>query len=250
MGVKVEDSVEIFFNLARHNILAILLKMMIVLKEKVLTNYEKLQILLLFEILVLFNMSLGLKRVKKLLRSTEGFETISQPDFWAPIHFSPKLNECVKVQCLLFSIRISRQKSFTEKFVENYVALAREYVSYLEQALEKNELSGTAVGVETLKVQSISQIILESEQCEFFLKLVSDLPKKSILIGHEKMKSDSVFGNFRALVKCANCGVLEKSEKQFQKCSRCGFVFYCSKACQKSDWSNHKKICKEMKKEN
>merc|ERR1712098_1004098 len=126
---KEEDAVEMFFNFARHNILAILFKMMTVLKEKVLTNYKSSEILLLDAILALFNISLRLKRVQKLLRSTEGFETISQPGFWAPIHFSPKLLYGVKVQSLWFSIRIARQKSFTEKFVENYVALARECVS-------------------------------------------------------------------------------------------------------------------------
>merc|ERR1712034_174287 len=101
---------------------------------------------------------------------------------------------------------------------------------------------------------SISQIILESEQGEFFLKFVSDLPEKSFLIplesDAEKMKSHSIWGNVQALMKCANCGVLEKSEKQFQKCSRCGFVFYCSKACQRNDWQNHKQICKQIRKQN
>merc|ERR1712098_459837 len=228
--------------------------MMIVLKEKALTNYKKLQIILLNAIFTFFNVSLGLKRVQKLLRNTEGFETISQPCFWAPIHFSPKLFDGVKVQSLWFSIRISRQKSFTETFVENYVALARGSVSSSEQAHEKNQLSVNAMRAEILTVQSISQIILESEQSEFFLKFVSDLPEKPALIPTESqvenMKSHRFVGNFRALVKCASCGVLEKLEKEFQKCSRCGFVFYCSKACQKSDWPNHKQICKEINKQN
>merc|ERR1712098_430275 len=101
---------------------------------------------------------------------------------------------------------------------------------------------------------SISEIILESEQGEFFLKLVSDLPEKSLLIASESvaelMKTHNIFGKARALVKCANCGTLEISEKQFQKCSRCGSVFYCSKVCQKSDWPNHKQICKAIRKQN
>merc|ERR1712098_470382 len=100
-------------------------------------------------------------------------------------------------------------------------------------------------------LQSISQIILESDQGEFFLKLVSDLPEKSTLIASESeaemIKTDCILEKALALVKCANCGVFEESEKQFQKCSRCGFVFYCSKACQKSDWPNHKQICKIRK---
>merc|ERR1712096_396833 len=102
--------------------------------------------------------------------------------------------------------------------------------------------------------QSISQIILESDQGEFFLKLVSDLPEKSSLIASESvaefMKIHNILGKTLALMKCANCGVLEKSEKQFQKCSRCGFVFYCGKVCQRNDWKKHKQICKEIRKQN
>merc|ERR1712098_629117 len=131
---------------------------------------------------------------------------------------------------------------------ENYVALAREFIFQLDQ------LSADVVQKITFHatLQSISQIILESEQSEFFLKLVSDLPEKLSLIASESenecMKTNRFVGKARALVKCANCGVLEKSERQFQKCSRCGFVFYCSKVCQKSDWPNHKQVCKEIRK--
>merc|ERR1712098_664143 len=100
----------------------------------------------------------GLKRVQKLLRNTEGFETISQPGFWGPIYFSPKLTDYVKVYSLWFFLRIARQKSFTEKFVENYVAIARERISK-----QKDKMWAQAI------LHSISQIILESEQSEFFL---------------------------------------------------------------------------------
>merc|ERR1712098_668674 len=158
-------------------------------------------------------------------------------------------NVVVKIYCLWFSIRISLQKSITESFVENYVALAREFIFKLVQladAKAKMYFRNT--------LQSISQIILESDQGELFLKLVSDLPEKPFLIPSEseaeKMKTHKFWGKVRALMKCANCGALEKSEKQFQKCSRCGFVFYCSKACQKSDWPIHKQICKEIRKQN
>merc|ERR1712098_81257 len=251
MGVTEGDTIEAFFNLAPHNILAILFKILIVLKEKVLTDYKKTQIYLLNMIVTFFNLILGLKRITKLLRNTEGFETISQPEFWEPICFSPKFaNPVMKIYCLWFSIRISPQKSFTEKFVENYVALGIEFIFGLEQLSVDAEAKIVMQGI----IQGISQIILKSDQDEFFLKLVSDLPEKSFLIDSESdaefMKTNRFVGNFRALVKCANCGVLEKSEKQFQKCSRCGFVFYCSKACQKSDWPNHKQICKEIRKQN
>merc|ERR1712098_753701 len=207
------------------------------------------QIVLLFYILSFFNIFLGFKRVMKLLRNTEGFETISQAVFWEPIYFSPRLaNVVVKIECLWFSIRISRQKSFTENFAENYVALARESIFAFEQCAAKKK------NFMRENVQGISQIILESYQGEFFLKLVSDLPEKSSLIASEsvaeKMKTDFIWGKALALVKCAHCGTSEKSEKQFQKCSRCGFVFYCSQDCQKSDWQNHKQICKQIRKHN
>jgi len=237
-----EDAVDTFFNLARHNVLVILFQMLIVLKEKVLTNYKNSEIDLLWRIFAFFNSSLGLKRVEKLLRNTGGLEKISQPGFWEPIYFSPKLNQCVKVFALWFSLRISRQHSFTEKFVENYIAIAR-VCKFIEQNVD----------IAQRILLSISQIILESEQREFFLKLLSEQPEKFVLIPESvvnEMKSDSVYGKARALVKCANCGVLEKSEKQFKKCSRCGFVFYCSKACQRNDWKNHKQICKEIRKQN
>merc|ERR1712098_1014900 len=109
-------------------------KLMIVLKEKILTDYKNSQIYFLFGILSFLNAYLGFKRVTKLFRNTEGFEIISQPDFWEPIYFSPRLaNSEAKIDCIWFSIRISRQKSFTEKFVENYVALARECIFTLKQ---------------------------------------------------------------------------------------------------------------------
>merc|ERR1712098_781385 len=131
-------------------------------------------------------------------------------------------------------MKISRKNSFTENFVENYVALAREAIFKLEQRANAN----TEILMQGM-LQSISQIILESDHGEFFLKLVSDLPEKSTLIASEsvaeKMKTHSLWGKALALVKCANCKVFEKSEKQFQKCSLCGFVFYCSKACQRND---------------
>merc|ERR1712098_630822 len=133
-------------------------------------------------------------------------------EFWEPIYFSSRIS-CAKrkIDCIWFSIRISGQKSFTEKFVENYIALARELIFTLFELGDTREK--TSFG---RLLQSISQIILESEQGEFFLKLVSDLPEKLFLIASEsdaeKMKTHVFFGKALALVKCADCGVLEKSE--------------------------------------
>ena len=43
------------------------------------------------------------------------------------------------------------------------------------------------------------------------------------------------------LQKCASCS---KSYKTLKRCGRCKKVKYCSVACQKDDWKNHKTQCK------
>ena len=47
------------------------------------------------------------------------------------------------------------------------------------------------------------------------------------------------------LAPCANltCDKIEKKVKEFQKCSRCVSVAYCSVGCQRQDWATHKKKC-------
>jgi hypothetical protein len=42
---------------------------------------------------------------------------------------------------------------------------------------------------------------------------------------------------------CNKCG---KQYDTMSKCSKCKCVFYCSSECQKSDWMDHKIICKEI----
>ena len=43
--------------------------------------------------------------------------------------------------------------------------------------------------------------------------------------------------------KCHYCGKMGN----FQKCAGCNGVKYCDKDCQKSDWPNHRKVCKVIK---
>jgi len=239
------DEIEMFFSFSRHNIFALLFQLLIALRAKALSDYKEFQIKLLARILCFFNFYLGLKRFQKLLRNTEGFEIISQPNFWEPIYFSSKFDSFVAVKVLWFSIRISGEKMFAENFIQKYVELARRYNSQVQNSGEGYDFKLTQLEI----LRSISLTILESEQGEFLLKLVSELPEKNYIIPSESkaeyLKSHSVLGKARALIKCTNCKVLEKSEKQFQKCSRCGFAFYCSRACQKKDWQNHKKICNQ-----
>jgi hypothetical protein len=50
------------------------------------------------------------------------------------------------------------------------------------------------------------------------------------------------------LAPCANpsCNEYEKEVKEFQRCSRCRKVAYCSQKCQKENWKSHKKLCTNM----
>ena len=42
---------------------------------------------------------------------------------------------------------------------------------------------------------------------------------------------------------CSNC----LAEGNFQKCSACRYVRYCSKKCQAEDWPSHKQLCKAIR---
>ena len=48
------------------------------------------------------------------------------------------------------------------------------------------------------------------------------------------------------LQPCANtsCHNAERQPKQFATCSRCKWAAYCSRTCQETDWTRHKKECK------
>ena len=46
-----------------------------------------------------------------------------------------------------------------------------------------------------------------------------------------------------ALRICGRCEISEAALGDFQKCSRCQDVHYCSAACQKSHWTTHNAAC-------
>ena len=45
--------------------------------------------------------------------------------------------------------------------------------------------------------------------------------------------------------RCVYCKAVPSDGVVFSKCSRCKSVHYCSKICQKNDWEEHKKICRD-----
>ncbi|VDC07636.1 unnamed protein product [Peniophora sp. CBMAI 1063] len=46
----------------------------------------------------------------------------------------------------------------------------------------------------------------------------------------------------RSVKVCRHCGIRDVQKALF-RCSRCQYMFYCSKACQKADWKTHKEGC-------
>ena len=42
---------------------------------------------------------------------------------------------------------------------------------------------------------------------------------------------------------CGRCGQWDRGATRFQKCSRCERAYYCCKACQVADWTQHKPNC-------
>ena len=49
--------------------------------------------------------------------------------------------------------------------------------------------------------------------------------------------------------QCDNpaCGKTPDAKTDLLKCARCERVRYCSRACQKADWTVHKLMCKPIK---
>lgn len=48
---------------------------------------------------------------------------------------------------------------------------------------------------------------------------------------------------------CPGCGLVEEQVKVFKRCSLCRQIAYCSPACQRKDWRDHKKVCSGRRKE-
>ena len=69
-----------------------------------------------------------------------------------------------------------------------------------------------------------------------------------------RVRGVQIFLGMEKGVCCFNCGVSRRlpeagatSSDPLFRCSRCNMAFYCCQTCQKSDWPQHKKVCKPVK---
>jgi hypothetical protein len=187
------------------------------------------------------------------LEKTENFEIISNPKFWEPIFLTVNKPD-ICVMAFMFPMKLLNPNSFSADFVEMFAKRLEEMVPLLSLTKCKNCDEETCSKVVNndwaeARFQVISQRILETNQRNFFLKLISELPESMQMIiekpdlSSEQWKTLPIRARVTALVNCANCDAKESSEKQFLKCSRCGFAHYCSKSCQIKNWASHKERC-------
>ncbi len=55
---------------------------------------------------------------------------------------------------------------------------------------------------------------------------------------------ESIKEKFDMNKMCVNCG--KNNTKEFKKCGKCKSAYYCSQACQKENWKQHKQICGQL----
>ena len=91
-------------------------------------------------------------------------------------------------------------------------------------AVEKQQDPLNELSAEEAEIDK--SVISDSDDSQFRKCLFNRIPETDI-------KSQS---------SCSNC-----LAGDFQKCSACKFVRYCSKKCQAEDWPSHKQLCKAIR---
>uniref|UniRef100_A0A7S3QCQ4 MYND-type domain-containing protein n=1 Tax=Chaetoceros debilis TaxID=122233 RepID=A0A7S3QCQ4_9STRA len=74
---------------------------------------------------------------------------------------------------------------------------------------------------------------------------------KPVFAGNQEAMHKPTKGDFNCKLAsdiCGWCGKAEENEK-LHSCSACKNILYCSRACQKADYPEHKLVCEQMKKD-
>lgn len=196
-----------------------------------------------------------------------------------PLFLNHKQDPNISVYALSLLTQLSSKMEFlTSEFVFKYICRMRTLLDFYKRLPEQFQPRGATQTGFIIPIQQISKIILESEHSNLFQKLASGLPEdeRAQLLPSKGWKNDpelaqefrDLFTHGAALpsdfhpsklkpfweqegvwekMKCSQCQKEEQSEREFQKCSGCHLVYYCSRACQKSNWKVHKKICKKQR---
>jgi len=110
-----------------------------------------------------------------------------------------------------------------------------EDVMSLEQQLH-SQMKNYITDAELKKVSAEFRSMVES-MSPADRALVLEQGRKNIPNIHIEKEGDVVS------TKSTKCVVCEKQNPMKLHCSKCKYVFYCSKACQQSDWKQHKQSC-------
>ena len=79
--------------------------------------------------------------------------------------------------------------------------------------------------------------------CEAFLNSVTPKPKAQTGV----TKNENVTDKKKPTKECNKCkSKIGEGGKKLKLCSGCKDVYYCSIECQKSNWKEHKPLCKKL----
>jgi hypothetical protein len=89
----------------------------------------------------------------------------------------------------------------------------------------------------------VNNLFTESQKRANYSRLLSTRANNSTQLLNTQRAFKAV-GIVELAPQCNRCNVDEPKDKKFLKCGRCEGVVYCSKDCQKNDWTEHKVVCK------
>ncbi len=112
------------------------------------------------------------------------------------------------------------------------------YLVFYTKHTIQEPFSTTNLEIENMVATDVKGHATENKTEEFFLTVIL---KKSALGGEGRQHKPSEKNKIQSTNKL--CGACNKTGTKL--CSRCKNAYYCSAACQRKAWSDHKKVCKK-----